>query len=239
MKQTIDMNSYNYEEILNKIIEATNSLEYLLDVYENIKSSTMKKLLGENIQLISKIEELSIIIYKHLNANVPSCEKISQDIINELYTTLIEKYKVGRLEAIKALNERNCRSQMIITAKSKMLIQNEIVNLDWMLLDLIGDMLQFDYRNVGRIVKALADIIGDNLPGISNVKNAIETIKNLASITNELDVEGSEADFTHRMKDADGLILEFEMRNNALLATYNFLCSIKFIQEELSKTKPL
>ena len=149
------------------------------------------------------------------------------------------QYKLGMKKAIKALNERNCRSQMIITAKSKMLIQNEIVSLDWMLLDLIGDMLQFDYRNVGRIVKALADIIGDNLPGISNVKNAIETIKNLASITNELEAEGNETDFTHRMKDADGLILEFEMRNNALLATYNFLCSIKFIQEELSKTKPI
>ena len=239
MKQTSDMSSYNYEEILNKIIEATNSLEYLLDVYENIKSSTMKKMLGENIQLISKIEELSIIIYKHSNANAPSCEKISQDIINELYTTLIEKYEVNRSEAIKALNDRNCRSQMIITAKSRILIQNEIVSLDWMLLDLIGDILQFDYRNIGRILKALADIIGDNIPGISNVKNAIETIKNLASITNELDVEGNEADFTHRLKDADGLILEFEMRNNALLATYNFLCGFKFIQKELSKTKPL
>lgn len=43
------MSNHNYEEILNKIIEATNSLEYLLDVYENIKSSTMKKLLSENI----------------------------------------------------------------------------------------------------------------------------------------------------------------------------------------------
>ena len=227
----------NYEEMLSKIIQSINSTDYLCDLYNSLKSSTMRKLIDDNILLNRKIEELAIIICNHIKNNNPNYKMILEDILNELYVNATEEYKVDGSEALEMMGDKQIRSLIEITANHIELLKRESLIVDWLLLTLICDAVQYDYRSLKQIMINVVDIIGDSVPGISDLKNAIEIIRNFASIVNELDPVGDETYFACNLHNADKLILEWELRNSALSVTYGFLCSFTFIQKEIKSNE--
>lgn len=82
------------EDIQDKAFHITKKIEDLCIIHKSLNSKTMKKIIGDNIEISTKIMQVVWVVSEHINKNFPNYDELSKNIVYELQKTLSDQFGV-------------------------------------------------------------------------------------------------------------------------------------------------
>lgn len=228
------INESRIEDLQDKIFLITKNVEDLCILNENLRSKSLKKIIETNLEISTILIQIAGTICNHYNKNIPNYDKLVKELACEFKKNLYNEFGIGGEYIQNFLSNDYSITLMKSIVKSKYTLQKYIADIDILLLELIVSAMDFDYLNIRKVIDSIIEIIGDNAPVVSDIKNTITTIKNIVAIVNEFDDLCLEKQCIFEFKKTDEFLIILESKNDLLLYIYAFVISFTFIQNELN-----